>query len=140
MAHRKQASAELTGLTPQDRYTHVLEEWKQASQQQVAALEVSDWAAFDGLIEYKGALMRAWEKESGDVASLTQQATPATRQRWAMLAQEAAELDGRLEGVVRGLMDEVKGDLRQFGKERRVARKYRAMPREFTPSFHDKKY
>ena len=140
MAQSEQATVEFAGLSPEDRYTHVLEEWRRVSELQLTALEASDWAAFDGLIERKTALMRAWEAHRADRSVLVSGAKAATRDRWERLAQEAVELDRRLERIVHHLMGEVRKDQRQFGKERRVVRAYRALPQEFTPSFHDKKY
>ena len=140
MAHSEQTPTDLAELSSEDRYTRVLTEWRRLSQLQLSALETSDWGAFEGLLAEKTSLMRAWEAHRSDLSSLAERASSLTRGRWEGLSAECVELDRRLERIVRHLMGEVRKDQRQFGKERRVARAYQALPREFTPSFHDKKY
>ena len=140
MAHSERAPTDLAELSSADRYTRVLTEWRRLSQLQLTALEASDWGAFDGLLAEKTSLMEAWQAHQGDLSSLSERASASTRERWEELSGECVELDQRLERIVQHLMGEVRKDQRQFEEERRVARAYQALPKELTPSFHDKKY
>lgn len=131
-------SARLSG-TPAERYTQVLEGWVRASRLQLEALEQSDWGQFQAAARYKDELLSAWKQVVVASESPFNGALPTQQRRWEALIQEARTLDRQIEEIVRQLREEVRRRIREFGAERRALRRYHELPREFTPSFFDKK-
>ena len=140
MSQSVKVASERAGQTSAERYTSTLEEWRRISEGQLTALESADWDAFGRLSEQKLKLRRSWERRGVDVAALFAAADDVTRANWERLSADAVDLGVRLERIVEHLLGQVQEDQRELSAMRRVTRAYRSMPREFTPSFHDKEY
>ncbi|MDA1190549.1 MAG: hypothetical protein O3A46_02565 [Candidatus Poribacteria bacterium] len=131
---------DLDGLPSDEAYTRTLDRWKRASDAQMTALRETDWKKFNAALDYKTRLTKAWATRNVNVLALRGGASDATVRRWDALVESIMATDLELERIMQTLRDKVQKEMQEFGAESRVMRKYHSMPKEFTPSFFDKKY
>ncbi len=135
-----QAPVRIEGSTDAARYRYTLDQWKAATEQQIASLQAANWDGFGEALAYKDELLAAWGREDVDVAALQNAATAATREEWLALIKTIEQLDASAQDMIQRVMADLRGSLRQFEFERRVMRSYQSLPEEVTPSYHDRKY
>jgi hypothetical protein len=135
-----QTPAQIEGATGAERYRYTLDQWKAATERQIASLQAADWDEFSEALAYKDELLAAWGREDVDLPTLQAASTATTREEWATLIRTIKQLDAEAQDMIQRVMAELRGSLRQFEFERRVMRSYQSLPDDVAPTYHDRKY
>ena len=70
-----QTPVRIEGSTGAARYRYTLDQWKAATEQQIASLQAANWDGFGEALAYKDELLAAWGREEVDLPALQAAAT-----------------------------------------------------------------
>ena len=114
-----QTPVRLEGSTGAARYRYTLDQWKAATEQQVASLEAADWDGFSEALVYKDELLAAWGREDVDLPTLQAAASAATREEWSALVKAIEQLDANAQDLIQRVMADLRGSLERKKKRKK---------------------